>query len=67
MERKRNIFRKSYLNILNIMYFLRLTFQNAIFSQQVILKILVYPISTIFVFAETRAEHRYFVLNLSYV
>jgi hypothetical protein len=28
MERKRNIFRKSYLNILNIMYFLRLTFSK---------------------------------------
>jgi len=63
IERKEH-FWKVLMNILNIIYFPRLSFSKCNFPSVGNFKDLVYPISTIFVFAETRAEHRYFVLNL---
>ena len=62
IERKEH-FWKVLMNILNIIYFPRLCFSKCNFPSLGNFKDLVYPISTIFVFAETRVEHRYFVLK----
>ena len=63
--KKKQHFCKSRLNTLNIMYFLRLTFQMPFLSKgNLRFSLLNF---SYFVCAETRAEHRYFVLNLSYM
>ena len=63
--KKKQHFCKSRLNTLNIMYFLRLTLQMPFLSKgNLRFSLLNF---SYFVCAETRAEHRYFVLNLFFL